>query len=62
MAMRGLHFEQVFVPLIDESKTKTIVEITDFGMQVNGGSTSVHPHVNLMINAMIYPVTVTKKG
>jgi len=38
VAVRGLHIEQVYVPLLDETKAKKIVNVDDVGMQVSGGS------------------------
>lgn len=55
MSMRGLRFEQVFVPLLDESKAKKIVEIPDVGMQVNGGPAAVHPCVIVIMGGLAMP-------
>lgn len=43
MTLRGLHLEHVFVPLLDESKAKKLVEIPDVGMQVSGGCPAAPP-------------------
>ena len=43
MSMRGMHLEQVFVPLLDEFKAKKIIEIPEVGMQVCGVRPSCIP-------------------
>ena len=55
MAMRGLRFEQVFVPLLDESRAKKIVEIPDIDMQVSGGPARVRPHVIVIMGGLAMP-------
>jgi len=35
VSLRGLGFEQVFVPLLDEKKARIIYEVPDVGMQIS---------------------------
>lgn len=55
MAMRGLRLEQVFVPLLDESRAKKIVEIPDIGMQVSGGPVLLRPRVIVIMGGLAMP-------
>ena len=55
MTMRGLRLEQVFVPLLDESKAKKLVEIPDVGMQVSGGPARLHPRVIVIMGGLAMP-------
>ncbi|MDO9324781.1 MAG: DUF2124 domain-containing protein [Methanoregula sp.] len=55
MTMRGLRLEQVFVPLLDESKAKKITEIPDIGMQVCGGPARLHPRVIVIMGGLAMP-------
>jgi hypothetical protein len=41
--IRNLPVQQVFVPLLDESKAKVIKMVPDVGMQVSEETTEVHP-------------------
>ena len=50
--MRELHFEQAFVPLLDEYKAKKIIKIPDIGMQVSGGRARVHPHMIVIMGEL----------
>lgn len=45
VAVRGLRFEQVFVPLLDESKAKVIHNVGDAGMWVD--TTALHPATDI---------------
>ena len=35
IAVRGMHLEQVYVPLLDEAKARKLYEVADAGMQVS---------------------------
>lgn len=52
MTMRGLRLEQVFVPLLDESKAKKIVEVPDVGMPVSGGPAQLHPRMIVIMGGL----------
>jgi hypothetical protein len=41
IAIRNLHAEQVFVPLLDESKARKIVNVDNVGLQVCGDTISL---------------------
>ncbi len=55
MSMRGMHLEQVFVPLLDESKAKKIIEVPDVGMQVCGDPAQLHPKIIVIMGGMAMP-------
>ena len=55
IAIRGLHSEQVFVPLLDETKAKKIVNIDDVGMQVSGGHARLNPKVLVIMGGLAMP-------
>jgi hypothetical protein len=55
IAIRGLHHEQVFVPLLDETKAKKIVDIDDVGMQVSGGPARPNPKVLVIMGGLAMP-------
>jgi hypothetical protein len=62
VAVRGLHAEQVFVPLLDEAKAKRIVNVEDVGMQVAGGPASVRPRLMVFMGGLAMPLMpVTKE-
>ena len=61
VAVRGLHAEQVFVPLLDETKAQRIVSVEDIGMQVSGGPVSLHPKLLVIMGGLAMPyMPVTK--
>jgi hypothetical protein len=61
IAVRGQGFEQVFVPLLDESKAKKIHEIPDVGMQVSDVPVIVKPGVLVIMGGLSMPyMPVTK--
>ncbi len=63
MATRGLRLEQVFVPLLNESKAKKIVEIPDVGMQVSGGPAQLRPRVIVIMGGLAMPnMPLTKEN
>ena len=61
IAIRGLHVEQVFVPLLDETKAKKLVNIDDVGMQVSGGAVRLNPKVLVFMGGLAMPnIPVTR--
>jgi hypothetical protein len=62
VAVRGLHAEQVFVPLLDETKAQKIVSIGDIGMQVAGGPATLYPKLLVVMGGLAMPyMPVTKE-
>lgn len=62
MAVRGLHYEQVFVPYLDETKARKLNEIPDTGMQVSSEPTAVNPRVVVIMGGLAMPyMPVTKE-
>jgi len=55
IAIRGLHTDQVFVPVLDETKAKKIVNIDDVGMQVSGGPARLNPKVLVFMGGLAMP-------
>lgn len=61
VAVRGLKLEQVFVPLLDESKAKVIHNVDDVGMQVSAKAAVLHPKALVIMGGLAMPnVPVTK--
>ena len=62
IAVRGLHPEQVFVPLLDEPKAKVIHNVDDVGMQVSAKAAKLNPGVLIIMGGLAMPnVPVTKE-
>ena len=61
IAIRGLNTEQVFVPLLDESKAKKIQNVPDVGMQVNGGQVALRPKAVVYMGGLAMPDVPVKK-
>jgi len=62
VAVRGLHAEQVFVPLLDETKARKIESIENIGMQVSGGPAMLHPQLLVIMGGLAMPyMPVTKE-
>jgi len=62
VAVRGLHLQQVFVPLLDETKAKLLHDVPDVGMQADGSSATLHPAVIVIMGGLAMPnVPVTKE-
>ena len=62
VAIRGLHPEQVFVPLLDATKAKKILSVDDVGMQVSGGPAQLNPKVLVFMGGLAMPnMPVTKE-
>jgi hypothetical protein len=62
IAVRGLHYEQVFVPYLDEVKAKKLHEVADAGMQVSSEPALVKPGVIVIMGGLAMPyMPVTKE-
>lgn len=62
VAVRGLHVEQVFVPLLDETKAQKIRFVEDVGMQVSGGPAILDPKLLVVMGGLAMPLMpVTKE-
>jgi len=62
VAIRGFHLRQVFVPLLDESKTREIRDVPDVGMQASGNHVSLSPKVIVIMGGLAMPMMpVTKE-
>jgi hypothetical protein len=55
VAIRSLPLEQVYVPLLDESKAKMIHEVPDVGMQI-GRPAVVNPRVIVIMGGLAMPM------
>jgi len=53
--IRHLPVQQVFVPLLDESKAKMIENVPDVGMHVTEEITDVHPKVVVFMGGLAMP-------
>jgi hypothetical protein len=54
-AIRSLELEQVFVPLVDESKVKKIDNVQDVGMQVRVASIALKPKAIVVMGGLSMP-------
>jgi len=62
IAIRGLHLEQVYVPLLDEEKAKKLHEVPDAGMQVSSERAVLNPRVLVIMGGLAMPyMPVTKE-
>jgi hypothetical protein len=62
LSVRGMHLEQVYVPLLDEEKAKELHEVPDDGMQVSNKSVVLQPKVLVMMGGLAMPfMPVTKE-
>ena len=62
IAVRGLHPEQVYVPLLDEGKAKKLHEVPDAGMQVSSEPAVLNPRVLVIMGGLAMPyMPVTKE-
>jgi hypothetical protein len=62
VAVRGLHLEQVFVPLLDESKAKIIKNVDNVGMQVSTTPAMLHPKVIVIMGGLAMPYMPVTPG
>ncbi len=62
IAIRGCHVEQVYVPLLDETKAQKLSDVPDVGMQVSGGPAQLRPKVLVFMGGLAMPfMPVTKE-
>ncbi|MFA6364298.1 DUF2124 domain-containing protein [Methanoregula sp.] len=61
VAIRGFHLKQVFVPLLDESKARTIRDVPDVGMQASGEHVAISPKVIVIMGGLAMPMMPTTK-
>ena len=62
MAVRGLHYEQVFVPYLEEEKARRLHEVKDTGIQVSSDPVAVSPKVIVVMGGLAMPyMPVTKE-
>jgi hypothetical protein len=62
IAVRGFKLEQVFVPLLDDSKAKIIHNVGDVGMQVSAKAATLRPKVLIIMGGLAMPnIPVTKE-
>jgi hypothetical protein len=62
VAVRGGHYEQVFVPLLDETKVRILHEVPDAGMQVSDIVAPLKPKVLVFMGGLAMPfMPVTKE-
>jgi hypothetical protein len=54
-AVRSLELEQVFVPMVDESKARTIQNVADIGMQTRDAPTALHPKAVVVMGGLSMP-------
>jgi hypothetical protein len=54
-ATRSLDLEQVFVPMVDESKAKKIHPIPDVGMQVGTAAATLNPKAIVIMGGLSMP-------
>lgn len=55
ITVRGMHLEQVFVPLLDEAKAKKLHEVPDVGMQVSSEPSVLKPKVIIFMGGLAMP-------
>jgi hypothetical protein len=61
ISIRTLPVDQVYVPLLDESKAKKICEVPDVGMQVSGGPVTPKPAVIVIMGGLAMPLMPNSK-
>jgi hypothetical protein len=61
VSIRALPVEQVYVPLLDESKAKKLRDIPDVGMQVSGGPVVPRPKVIVIMGGLAMPLMPVSK-
>jgi len=54
-AVRSLELEQVFVPMVDESKAHTIHHVADIGMQAGAASKNLEPKAIVVMGGLSMP-------
>jgi hypothetical protein len=61
VAVRGLHAEQVFVPLLDETNARKIVHTEGIGMQISGGPAVLSPRLLVIMGGLAMPYMLVTK-
>lgn len=56
VSLRTYPFEQVYVPLLNESKARKVVEVLDVGLQVSGGPAMLRPKVIVLMGGLAMPL------
>jgi|SRR5208283_451792 len=54
-AIRSLELEQVFVPMVDESKAHTLQNVADVGMQARDAPPALHPKAIVVMGGLSMP-------
>ena len=54
-ALRSLELEQVFVPFIDESKAKKLINVEHVGMQAAAGGVTLNPKALIVMGGLSMP-------
>ena len=54
-AIRSLEFEQIFVPMVDEGKARTIHHISDIGMQAGAPAHRLRPRAIVVMGGLSMP-------
>jgi len=61
-ALRSLALEQVFVPLLDEGKARTLRQVSDVGMQAGDAPAAVDPKVIVVMGGLSMPGVPVEAG
>ena len=61
-AIRSLGLEQVFVPLVDEGKARTLRQVPDVGMQTGDASPALDPKVIVVMGGLSMPNVPVEAG
>lgn len=54
-ALRSLELDQVFVPFVDESKAKKLVNVENVGMQAGAGAGTLKPRTIVIMGGLSMP-------
>ena len=54
-ALRSLELDQVFVPFVDESKAKKLVNVENVGMQAGAGAGTLNPRTIVIMGGLSMP-------
>lgn len=61
-ALRSLDLEQIFVPLLDEGKARTLGQVSDVGMQASDAPAAVDPKVIVVMGGLSMPGVPVEAG
>lgn len=61
-AIRSLDLEQVFVPLVDEGKARTLRQVPDVGMQAGDAPPALDPKVIIVMGGLSMPNVPVEAG